>query len=275
MLLTADSLTLISAVGRSATPSPATTISTVPLCPDRASFETPFSVCGVPAGPLYDPLAKLEREQSHVAPLRTRNAAFSSRAEHHSPRSICVLSAELNVLLSIFKLIAGTLTGSRALIADAYHSCSDLVSDGLAMLASMTPSLERPCTLGIAGMLLMAGASMLCSSAAALREALKPPEVAAASFVWNGGALAVALVSIVSKEWLFRITRDVGQRANSPSTIANAHHHRSDAMSSIAAAVGIVGALLGVSVADTLAAAVVGAMVMKTGLTTAREAAAA
>merc|ERR1711907_474490 len=78
-----------------------------------------------------------------------------------TPRGIIMVGAAVNVLLSVVKVGAGTLTGSPSLIADAGHSCSDLVTDGLCLLASGTPAWERACTLGIAAMLSTAGVAMM------------------------------------------------------------------------------------------------------------------
>ena len=239
-----------------------------------------LSVCrarGVPADPLYDPIKELDAHHSNrdfihatsVYSDHARSQPLQAPQKTLSPAFVCVLSAAVNVALSVLKLLAGLATGSAALIADAYHSCSDLVSDGLALLASSTPQLERPCSFGIACMLLAAGGTMIRSSWMEFRSALMPTELQA---VWSASALAVALVSIVTKEWLYRITLTVGRRTKSPSMVANAHHHRSDALSSIAAGVGIIGSILGCGLADVLAAGVVGGMVLKTGLDTAMEA---
>ena len=80
---------------------------------------------------------------------------------------------------------------------------------------------------------------------------------------------SLALVSVASKEWLYHITHAVGKRRSSSTLIANAHHHRSDAMSSIAAVLGIGGSLAGFACVDALAALTVGGMVLKLGIETA------
>ena len=104
---------------------------------------------------------------------------------------------------------------------------------------------------------------------------MKAPQIEAVApgMAYSGVAIGIVIASIASKEWLFRITHAVGQRAQSPSTIANAYHHRSDAMSSIAAALGMGGGLFGFGMIDAAAAAVVGVMVMKMGFETVLEAA--
>ena len=85
----------------------------------------------------------------------------------------------------------------------------------------------------------------------------------------DGVGLIIALFSIASKEALFHLTHAVGMRCQSSTLVANAHHHRSDAMSSIAAACGIGGAIAGVQLLDPLAALIVGGMVLKLAVETA------
>lgn len=91
---------------------------------------------------------------------------------------------------------------------------------------------------------------------------------AAASPALDALALAVAIISIASKEALYRVTHAVGMRCGSRTIVANAHHHRSDAMSSVAAAFGLCASVSGLRVMDPLAAMVVGGMVLKLGIDT-------
>ena len=140
-------------------------------------------------------------------------------------------------------------TGSASLIADAGHSLSDLISDGLA-LAATAPRLETVCTQGIAVLLCLAGCSMIAQgwgAFVAMRGTIAAG-VASASPVLDAVALSVALVSIGAKEALYRVTHAVGLRCGSSTLVANAHHHRSDAMSSVAAAVGLGASIAGLRV---------------------------
>ena len=93
---------------------------------------------------------------------------------------------------------------------------------------------------------------------------------AAPAAVLGTPPLLVALVAVATKEALFRITRAVGQRTQQAVLMASAKHHRADAMSSLAAAMGAVGVLVGVPIADTLAAGVVGGMMLSMGASVAR-----
>ena len=82
--------------------------------------------------------------------------------------------------------------------------------------------------------------------------------------------LLVALVAIAAEEALFRITRAVGRRTNKAVLLASAKHHRSDAMSSIAAAVGSAGMIIRLPLLDAVASAVVGGMMVSMGVLVAR-----
>jgi len=180
-----------------------------------------------------------------------------------------------NVLLTIVKFIAGVLGHSSAMVADAVHSLSDLVTDIVVIVfvgISARPQdeshdyghgkFETLATLLISLALVAAAIGIIVSGTVKFAgwlggEELTPP-----------GALAlwVALLSIAVKEVMFRYTAYKGRKLSSPALTANAWHHRSDALSSIGAAIGIGGAvLLGGrwAVLDPLASIVVGAMLLE------------
>lgn len=181
-----------------------------------------------------------------------------------SPSAVTALGAVVNVMLSLLKLFVGTASGSAALVADAYHSGSDLLVDAVTMLAvHAPPSFERAATLVIAGLLSTAGVAMMWSAGLSLWRRSAPVAVLGTP------PLLVALVAIACKEALFRITRAVARRTRQQVLLASAKHHRSDAMSSLAAAVGAVGVLVGLPLADTLAAAAVGGMMVSMGVSVA------
>ena len=129
-------------------------------------------------------------------------------------------------------------------------------------------------TLGIAAFLVASGAMMTIRSGAAAIAAMRTPQliVAARTLALSDfAALSVALASVVSKELLFGVTHAIGVRCRSPAIVANAYHHRSDALSSLVAIVGIFGALSGAAWLDPLAATCVGMMVAGMGREVARE----
>ncbi len=159
---------------------------------------------------------------------------------------VTLIGMFINIFLSAAKFVAGFLFGSQALIADGVHSTSDLVTD-IAVLAgvkywSQPPDPEHP--YGHARIETMVTAFI------GLLLALAGIEIGwQAVHTWIDGTHAedarhditflVALVSIVSKEWLYRWTKRIALEIKSPAMAANAWHHRSDALSSIPVACAI------------------------------------
>lgn len=184
-----------------------------------------------------------------------------------------------NLILLLFKFVAGIWGHSSAMLADAVHSLSDFVTDVVVIVfvnISSKPKdaghdyghgkYETLATSIIGLALLVVGVSLFWDSLHkvfdywVLGEPLESPG-------WI--ALMAALVSILIKELLFQITYRVGKRQNSQAVIANAWHHRSDALSSIGTTLGIGGAiLLGPDwhVLDPLAAMVVSVFIVKVSL---------
>lgn len=180
-----------------------------------------------------------------------------------------------NLLLLAFKFTAGILAHSAAMIADAVHSLSDFITDIVVLVfvgISARPQdsthdyghgkFETLATFFIGLALAAAAIGIVVNGAVKFASWLNGAELAAPGTL----ALWAALISIVVKEILYRYTASKGRKLESPAVVANAWHHRSDALSSIAAAVGIGGAiLLGKrwTVLDPLASIVVGAMLLK------------
>lgn len=180
-----------------------------------------------------------------------------------------------NLALLIFKLIAGVVGHSSAMIADAVHSLSDFVTDIVVLIfvrISVKPQdashdyghgkFETIATFLVGLALMMAVVGIIV------------PGVQKLILWWNGADLAApgwiafwaALVSIAVKELLYQMTVRKGKALNSQLMVANAWHHRSDALSSVGAAIGIGGAIwLGQrwTMLDPLASVVVGLMLMK------------
>ncbi|SDY03248.1 cation diffusion facilitator family transporter [Thermoactinomyces sp. DSM 45892] len=153
-----------------------------------------------------------------------------------------------NILLTIVKGIVGFWANSRALIAEAAHSAADLVGSltvyfGI-RVAKRPPDPEHPYGHGkaeivasfiVAVLLSMVGVEIARGSFQALFDKLEPPGISAA---------VVAFLSILVKEILYRYTYRVGKRQNSQATVAHAYEHRADVFATIAALVGILGAVL-------------------------------
>lgn len=181
------------------------------------------------------------------------------------------ISAGVNVLLTVLQLVVGTMAGSQALVADALHSLSDLVSDFVVLVATRqsrkAADAEHPYghgrfetvgTLALGVLLLGVGVGMLW---AALGKLEHPAEVGRV----HVAALWVAAFTLVAKEALFRWLLALGKRVRSSLLVANAWHSRSDAASSLVVCVGIGGNLAGLPLLDPIAAAIVGFMVARMG----------
>ena len=191
---------------------------------------------------------------------------------------VTLVGSVVNLLLLVFKFVAGILGHSAAMLADAVHSLSDFVTDIIVIVfvrISSKPEdeghdyghgkYETLATAIIGLILLFVGFGILWNGATSIWD------------FWQGGelkepgmlALWAALVSILFKELLYQYTVLKGRRLNSQAVVANAWHHRSDALSSIGTAVGIGGAiLLGEQwlVLDPLAAVVVSLFIMKVAI---------
>jgi len=167
-----------------------------------------------------------------------------------TPHGITWLSVWGNLLLSGGKVVAGVLCNSQTIIADGVHSLSDLATDA-AVLAGLRVSGKPADTDHHYGhgrvttlVTMFVGAALLATAAwIAVRALLTLAEphgpVRAAVPFW------VAVVSIIVKEVLYRLTVRVGRRVGDASIVANAWHHRSDSWSSVAAAAGLAGVALG------------------------------
>ncbi len=182
-------------------------------------------------------------------------------------QKITLIGAVVDFLLAIFKVIAGMLGNSGALIADGIHSLSDLLSDGVVLYAAKHANeeadedhpyghkrFETVATLGLAIILAIVGIGIIYDAI----ERLDNPNVLSHSMLLFG----VTVLSILSKELLFWVTIKVAKTYKSNMLKANAWHHRSDALSSVVVLVGIFGSLNGYPYLDGVAAIIVGLMVM-------------
>lgn len=154
----------------------------------------------------------------------------------------------VNLVLSLLKLAAGILGRSGAMIADAVHSFSDLATDVVVIVFARISAKPRDdghdyghgkyetlATILISIALGIVGAGILVNSIGAVRVVLDGGLLPRPGLV----ALVAAVLSIAAKEILYRYTVREGRAIDSPSVIANAWHHRSDALSSLGTLVGI------------------------------------
>lgn len=188
---------------------------------------------------------------------------------------VTLLGSVVNLLLLVFKFVAGVLGHSAAMIADAVHSLSDFVTDLIVIVFVKISSKPEDadhayghgkyetlasCIIGLA--LIVVGVMMGYNATVKIVDVVRNgTELASPGII----ALAAAVLSIVLKEWMFHLTRKVAREVDSPAVEANAWHHRSDALSSVGTAIGIGGAVLLGSkwaVLDPIAALVVSVFIV-------------
>ncbi|MBR3745324.1 MAG: cation transporter [Bacteroidales bacterium] len=188
---------------------------------------------------------------------------------------VTLAGSAANLVLMVFKFIAGIMGHSAAMIADAFHSLSDFITDIIVLVfvkISSKPQdashdyghgkYETLATLLIGLGLVAVAIGIIVSGAVKFSHWLSGENIAAPGKL----ALWAAIISIVVKELIYRYTISQGKNLDSAAVIANAWHHRSDALSSIGAAIGIGGAIAfgdRWTVLDPLASIVVGAMLFK------------
>jgi cation diffusion facilitator family transporter len=191
---------------------------------------------------------------------------------HVEGRRITWISIVVNLVLTAMQIVIGWIAHSQALIADAMHTLSDIVADAFVLYANRKGAeaadddhpyghgrYETAASLVLGLLLAATGTGILLAAAERLSDIGNMPPVG----VW---ALWAALATLVAKEGLFRYMLGIAERLRSPMLVANAWHARADALSSLVVAAGIGGALLGLRFADAVAAIVVGAMIVRTGL---------
>ena len=193
-------------------------------------------------------------------------------ARYEESNKVTKQSIAWNLFLTFIKVIAGIFGKSNAMIADGLHSASDIISSIGVLLGnyiSSTPvdkehnygheKAETLVSFLLSILLIVVSLGIGVQAVKSLWhiDEIKPPTVL---------PLIVAVISILVKEYQYRITIKIANKINSPALKADAWHHRSDALSSIAAFVGIGGAMLGIKILDPIASIVVALFVAKVGL---------
>lgn len=184
---------------------------------------------------------------------------------------VSIITIIENILLSVLKLFAGIVANSSAMVSDAIHSASDVFSTIIVIIgirfASKESDKEHPygherleCVAAIVLAMILAmtglgiGIQALGDIASGNYETLETPGIL---------ALVAALISIITKEAMFWYTRHYAKKIDSGALMADAWHHRSDALSSIGALIGIGGARMGFPVMDSIASLVIFGFIMK------------
>lgn len=188
-----------------------------------------------------------------------------------SAMRVSVITMAGNFLLSAAKLLAGLIAHSSAMVSDAVHSASDVLSTVVVMIgikiSGKSADKEHPygherleCVASIILSVMLAavglgigwkGIQNICYAG---EKELKTPGML---------ALIAAIVSIVAKELMYQYTKAVAKKIKSSALMADAWHHRSDALSSVGALIGIAGARLGFPILDPLASIVICVFIMK------------
>jgi len=186
-------------------------------------------------------------------------------------KSITFLGMAVNVALSVIKIAIGLLAASLALVADGIHSLSDVATDVAVLLGlrigSKEPDQSHPYghgraetfSAGLVAMILIVvgGAMVYYATLAIARDEMTVPRL---------GVLVAAVISIAAKEWLYKATQKVAIQTHSPALYANAWHHRSDALSSVAVVAGFISLEFGFGHGDQVAAIAVGMMIIWVGV---------
>ena len=186
-------------------------------------------------------------------------------------KSITYIGIAVNIALAVVKVVIGWLAGSLALVADGVHSLSDVATDAVVLLGlrlgSKEPDQSHPYGHGraetfsaglIALVLIFVGGAMIYYATMAMdRDVVTAPRFA---------VLIAAIVSIAAKEWLYRTTQKIAIQSHSPVLYANAWHHRSDALSSVAVMIGFISLEFGFGHGDQVAAIAVGLMIIWVGV---------
>jgi cation diffusion facilitator family transporter len=196
-------------------------------------------------------------------------------AANRQIRQVTYLGVVANIILAIVKAVVGLMAGSMALIADGIHSLSDMVTDVALLLGvhfgSKEPDPEHPYGHGrletfseaFIGVALIVVGGLLIQRASVAIVRLHSAQSDGSEVGW---AVAwVAVLSIVAKEVLYRMTRKVAVKTNSSALYANAWHHRSDALSSVAVVIGFVSLKLGYGHGDQVATIAVGLLIILVG----------
>jgi len=186
-------------------------------------------------------------------------------------KSVTNLGIAANTALFVLKFSVGFLTGSMAMVADGIHSLSDMTTDVAVLVGvhfgSKEPDQKHPYGHGraetfsagfIALFLVFVGSAMIYYAATSIgkgRVIIAHPVV-----------LAAAIVSIIVKELLYKITKRAAIKSYSSALYANAWHHRSDALSSVAVLIGFISLKFGFDYGDQIAAVAVGLMIILVGI---------
>ena len=197
--------------------------------------------------------------------VRVRLAPFMDDQFQKIANRVVIVTIACNIFLTLYKIITGIIAHSGAMVSDGVHSASDVISSLIVMIgikfASKEPDMEHPygherleCVAAffLAVFLFLTGLGI---GAGAVRNIMSKDH--GNLLIPGVSALAAAVVSIIIKELMFQYTKKYAIKIDSAALMADAWHHRSDALSSVGALVGIWGARLGYPLMDSMASLVI------------------
>ena len=195
-------------------------------------------------------------------------------------RQVSAVSIIVNLLLSLMKLFAGIIAHSGAMISDAVHSASDVFSTFIVLIGYSAAQkeedhdhpygherLECVAAIVLATFLIVVGVEIGWGGIEKIRTGIRGDLVVPGAL-----ALWAAVISILAKEIMFWVTRAAAKKTDSGALMADAWHHRSDALSSVGSFIGIFGARLGFPVLDPIASVLICAFILKAGIEIFRDA---
>ncbi|MDT8383727.1 MAG: cation diffusion facilitator family transporter [Gammaproteobacteria bacterium] len=208
----------------------------------------------------------------HPHPPRTPAPGELNGARYQETRKVTLIGSAIDFILGVAKIVVGYIGNSQALIADGIHSFSDLLTDGLVLLAVKHGSreadekhpyghgrIETLATVILGGALIAVAIGIGYDATLRL---LNPDLLPHPGWL----ALSVACISVIAKEGIYHYTLRTAEKFNSNLLRANAWHSRSDAISSVIVVVGVLGSMGGLYYLDAVAAIGVGLMVAKIGM---------
>lgn len=225
-------------------------------------------------------MEKTKKQNPQMNQNQSENTNLQEKQFEKEAMKVSTVSIVVNVLLSLFKLLAGVIAHSGAMISDAIHSASDVFSTIIVMvgihLAGRKSDKEHPyghermeCVAAIvlATVLAVTGLGIGWSAIQSIAK-----ESTGVVVVPGVLALVAAVVSILTKEGMYWYTRFHAKKIDSSALMADAWHHRSDALSSVGSFVGIFGSRMGFPMLDPLASVVICLFVVKAAVDIFRDA---
>ena len=203
--------------------------------------------------------------------MRSSSDPANRQQRYREVRKVTLVGSAVDFVLGVAKIVIGWIANSQALIADGIHSLSDLLTGFIVLYAAKHShkSADEVHPYGYGRIETLATVSLgivLTGVAIGISyEAIKRLNDPAVAMDFTLLALLIALLSVISKEWIYRYTMSAAQRLRSDLLMASAWHSRSDAFSSIVVLIGISGVMLGYPYLDAVAAVAVAAMIAKIG----------